>query len=88
MPLIPVTCVTAACDVCAAAYEPEEYSVHFEDLARARDTVRDCGWLITATGRVICGADDDEHHQAVAELLPAEPQPSGQLTLGEIEEGR
>ncbi|MFD5899656.1 hypothetical protein [Streptomyces sp. NPDC060366] len=82
MPLIPVTCVTVACDVCPQKYEPDDYSVHFDDDVEAREIVRSCGWLITTEGRVICDADDAGHRQAVDDLLPALPMP-GQLALGE-----
>lgn len=91
MPLIPVNCVTLACDLCAQELEAEYCVLHFDGENDARTAAQSDGWLVTAEGRVICTSDDAAHRQAVDDLLPAAPQPGpGQLALGETQphEGR
>jgi len=82
------TCITIDCDVCRSAYEPDEYAVHFRNLAEARDSTRREGWTITADGKVICGSEDDEHLAALDALMPPEPvmQVPGQLGFDGSEE--
>lgn len=81
MPVKTHTCLTIACDVCGATYEPDDYTVHFTDLAEARTLTRAEGWTITADRKAICGTEDDDHQAALDALMPPEPitQVVGQL---------
>lgn len=84
------TCITVACDICKYAYDEDEYTAHFADLAEARKAIEDSGWTITADGKVFCGADDPEHQDALDALMPPEPvtQVPGQLAIDETETTR
>lgn len=81
MPIQIHTCVTLACDVCRAKYQPDDYAVHFADLKEARSLTRAEGWTVTADRKVICGTEDEDHHAALDALMPPEPviQIPGQL---------
>lgn len=83
MPIRTHTCLTIACDVCSITYEPDDYAVHFCDLAEARDCTRGEGWTVTADHKAICGNEDDDHQAALDALMPPEPvmQVPGQLGL-------
>lgn len=83
MPAKRHTCLTVSCDVCGLPYEPDDYPVHFRDLAEARDCTRGEGWTVTADGKVFCATDDPDHQAALDALMPPEPvmQTPGQLDL-------
>lgn len=87
MPIKTHTCLTLACDVCRIDYEPDDYTVHFRDVAEARDCTLREGWTVTANGKVICGTEDDDHQAAMDALMPPEPvtQIPGQLGFDESE---
>jgi hypothetical protein len=89
MPVNSHTCLTLACDVCGVKYQPDDYSVHFADLAEARDLTRVEGWTVTADRKVICGVADDDHQAALDALMPPEPimQVPAQLGFDGSEEG-
>ncbi|MET8694765.1 hypothetical protein ABZV65_19730 [Streptomyces bauhiniae] len=83
-------CVTVACDICKYVYDQDEsHSVHFDDLAEARNALTGLGWTITADGEAICSMDDGEHQAAIAALMPPEPvmQVPGQLGFDGTEAG-
>lgn len=88
MPVTTHTCLTLACDVCGIKYEPDDYSVHFADLAEARDCTRTEGWTVTADRKVFCGTEDGEHQAALDALMPPEPtiQIPGQLAIDGTDE--
>lgn len=79
-------CHSVACDVCKIKlldYDTEGV-VHYATEAEAAKDARRCGWLIlppTSTLRVICEADDEQHHAAIAEIMPPDPcrEINGQL---------
>ena len=77
------TCITVACDVCNYAYDEDEYTAHFNDLAEARKTLAGTGWTITADRKVFCASGDMDHQAALDALMPPEPvmQAPGQLDL-------
>lgn len=77
------TCLTITCDVCDYRYDQDEYTVHFDHLAEARDITLTSGWTITTDRKVICGAQDDEHQKHIDVLLPPEParQVPGQIAI-------
>jgi len=83
MPIKTHTCLTLTCDVCGESYEPDDYSVHFADLAEARDCTRAEGWTVTFDRKVVCGTDDAKHQVFMDALLPPEPviQIPGQFGL-------
>lgn len=83
MPINTHTCLTVICDVCSAGYDPDDYAVHFRDLAEARDGTRGEGWTVTADRKAICGTEDDDHQAALDALMPPEAvtQVPGQLGL-------
>lgn len=83
MPINTHTCLTVICDVCKTPYEPDDYAVHFRDLAEARDCTRGEGWTVTADRKAICGTEDEDHQAALDALMPPEPvtQVPGQLGL-------
>ncbi|WP_374778668.1 hypothetical protein OG756_42205 (plasmid) [Streptomyces sp. NBC_01310] len=79
MPLITVTCVILACDLCRQNFEPDDYTAHFDGANEARVAAETYGWSVTAEDRVICPSGDAEHRQA---LLPPTRAPGpGQLAL-------
>lgn len=88
MPVKTHTCLAIACDICGNGYEPDDYAVHFRDLAEARDCTRREGWTITSDGKVICATGDEPHEAAIDALMPPEPvmQVSGQLGFDGSEE--
>jgi len=88
MPVKTHTCLTVACDVCGEKYQPDDYSVHFADLAEARALTRAEGWTITADLKAICGTEDEDHQAALDALMPPEPvmQAPGQLGFGDSEQ--
>jgi hypothetical protein len=88
MPVKTHTCLTIACDVCREEYRPDDYAVHFADLAEARSLTRVEGWTITADLKAICGTEDEDHQAALDALMPPEPvtQIAGQLGLDGSEE--
>lgn len=88
MPIHAHTCLTVSCDVCKTPYEPDDYAVHFRDIAEARDGTRIDGWTVTADGKAICGTEDNDHQTALDALMPPEPvmQVSGQLGFDGSEE--
>jgi len=90
MPVRTHACLTVVCDVCAEKYMPDDYAVHFCDLAEARDATRIDGWTVTADGKVFCGAEDTAHQAALDLLMPPEPvvQVQGQLGFDGSEEPR
>ena len=76
--------VAARCAVCEYEYdEDESYTVHFDSVKQATDTVRDAGWTALSDGRVLCQNDDPEHQALLDALMPPEPvtQVPGQLEL-------
>jgi len=83
MPIRSHNCLTVTCDVCGQPYKPDDYDVHFADVAEARDSTRADGWTITADRKVICGTEDGDHQAALDALMPPEPvmQVPGQLGL-------
>ncbi|MDH6435581.1 hypothetical protein M2158_004058 [Streptomyces sp. SAI-144] len=83
------TCLTIECDVCGQDYEPDEYTLHFRDLAEARDVASRSGWTVTADRQVICALGDVDHQAAIDALMPPEPitQCTGQLGLDGSAEG-
>jgi hypothetical protein len=83
MPITPHTCITIRCDVCGYVYDQDEYTVHFTDVAEARKTVEQLGWLITTDRRVVCPVQDEEHQAAHDALMPPPPVtvPDGQTAI-------
>lgn len=81
MPITTHTCLTVTCDVCGASYEPDDYPIHFRDLAELRDDTHRSGWTVTADRKAICGTEDDDHRAALDAFMPPEPvmQVPGQL---------
>lgn len=81
MPVRTHTCLTVTCDVCGEKYQPDDYTVHFANLAEARDLTRPEGWTITADRKAICGTQDGAHQAELDALMPPEPviQAPGQL---------
>ena len=83
-------CITVACDICKYAYDEDEYTAHFADLAEARKVLAGTGWTITADRKVFCASGDTEHQTALDALMPPEPvtQVPGQLAIDETERTR
>lgn len=82
MSLNPFTAYSVGCDVCTAEVTGEdEETLWFTEPDEAHATARSLRWIVTADGRTICTEDDPDHASAVAELMPAEPEPEGQLAL-------
>ena len=83
MPATTHTCISIECDICGLEYDPDGYSVHFRDLAEARDLTGREGWTVTADGQIICALGDADHQAAIKALMPPEPitQCVGQLGL-------
>jgi hypothetical protein len=80
------TVIAVKCAVCAYEYdEDESYTVHFDSVKQATDSVRDAGWTVLSDGRVICQSDDAEHQALLDELMPPEPvmQVPGQIALAD-----
>jgi hypothetical protein len=78
------TAIAVKCAVCEYEYdEDESYTVHFESVKQATDSVRDAGWTVLSDGRVICHGDDPEHQALLDALMPPEPvmQVPGQIAL-------
>lgn len=79
-------CYSAHCDVCAEPLrDPDsEAVIHFATEAEARAAARAQRWPLTTTV-LVCPERDARHDGAIAELMPAEPQPLNQPTLdGEV----
>lgn len=83
MPIKTHTCLTLVCNVCGHTFSPDDYDVHFPDLAAARSSAADLGWVVTADTIVICHTQDGEHQKCLDALMPPEPvmQVPGQLGL-------
>ncbi|MER5843250.1 hypothetical protein ABT099_23720 [Streptomyces prasinus] len=83
MPIKTHACITVACDICKYAYDEDEYTAHFTNLAEARKALAGTGWTITADAKVFCTTEDAEHQAALDALMPPEPvtQVHGQLGL-------
>lgn len=77
------TCITVACDICKYAFDEDEYTVHFDNVAEARKILHSNGWLITTDERAFCASGDAEHQAAHDALMPPAPMlvPEGQLDL-------
>jgi hypothetical protein len=76
-------CITVKCDICGYAYDEDEYTAHFADLAEARKALDGTGWTITFDRKVFCASGDTEHQAALDALMPSEPvmQVPGQLAI-------
>ncbi|MEV6464711.1 hypothetical protein [Kitasatospora sp. NPDC051702] len=88
MPIKPVTCWVAACDICGFEYGADfddRGGLHFAIPKSAVDHVRrDREWLVTADHQVIClDFDDAEHRAALNAMLPPDPAAvcDGQIPL-------
>ncbi|MEV7600474.1 hypothetical protein AB0O91_24175 [Kitasatospora sp. NPDC089797] len=78
MPIQPVTCHVAVCEVCGTAYGSApvfECAAYFTTREAAVEAVHaDPDWLVTTDGRVICLDTDDPDHQAALDtLMPPAP---------------
>lgn len=82
MALNAFTAYSVGCDFCTAEVTGEdEETLWFTETKEALAVARSVRWIVTADGRMICTESDPEHAAAVAAMMPAEPEPSGQLAL-------
>lgn len=80
MALNAFTAYTVGCDFCTAEVTGEdEETLWFTEPAEARKVALSLRWIVTADWQMICPEADPEHAAAVAAMMPAEPEPEGQL---------
>ncbi|MFD7642321.1 hypothetical protein ACFV4P_16865 [Kitasatospora sp. NPDC059795] len=77
MPIKPVTCHVATCDVCGTTYgsdSADQCAVHSTTRESAIALLyTDPEWLVTADGRVICLLADPDHQAALVAMMPPAP---------------
>ncbi|MFK0182353.1 hypothetical protein ACIQVR_41085 [Streptomyces xanthochromogenes] len=87
MPIKSHACLSVLCDACGETLVNEDDCVmHLQTLAEAVTVARAMDWYVLHGPRFVCRERDAAHQALLDELMPPEPQMSGQIAIdGSVE---